>query len=462
MPKRGENGTCLDVGEFRRLKYFYGQMLSAQDFQAEQDFFREKLKLHNRCLHGYGTVCGLSVEPVPLAMECVAPEEREEKELRDELDKLLERKTGEGVSATAQAAAPENPDAKIEELRRKLDDFYKKHCKEEPRTRIRITCGLAMDCDGNELVVRRAVVADLLERLSPADYKRVKQGADTLYVSLCYCEQPVDPVRPVLPDACGATPECSYSKVQDSIRVQVTVDPLTPDHRCEPCCEPCPEPCLLLARIECFCPGHPLREWQIHNGVRRPLSLYTPTTITGISWRHGHAYTQEEAEDLLGTGDEDDVTSKGLEIRFSRPVLTSTIHRGVMDLWVIEGGGGRAGNIYHKAGRFVDLREHPYVERIFYRDITGEILEPGDRVLIILRTDFILDHCCRPVDGEHVGGRVPVIKKYAEIYGLPPLPEECAVPPLGYGPWRSGNGTPGGTFESWFYIREKEKEHGRR
>jgi hypothetical protein len=452
MPNRAADGTCVHVREFRRLKYFYGQMLGVQDFQAEQDFFRDKLKLHNRCLHGYGVVCGLLVEPLPLPIECMSREEEEEKRLRAELDALLEKK----------AAGGEADPVRIEELRRQLGDFYKQHCKEEPRTRVRIDCGVALDCGGNELIVRRAFPVDLLEQLSDADRRRVKEGADTLYLSLCYCEQPVDPVRPVVQDICGATPECAYGKLQDSIRVRVTVDPPPCDTRCETCCEPCPEACLLLARIDCFCPGHPLRAHQIHNEVRRPLSLYPPTTITGISWRNGHHYTQEEAKDLMGTHRHGMSRGKGLEIRFSRPVLASTIHPGVIDTWVIEGGRGRSANIYHKAGEFVDKPHDGTVERIFYRDVTDETLEPGDRVLVILRTNFILDECCRPVDGEHVGGRVPLIREYAEKYNLHPHHGECHIPPKGYGPWTSGNGTPGGTFESWFHIREREAEEGSR
>jgi hypothetical protein len=82
---------------------------------------------------------------------------------------------------------------------------------------------------------------------------------------------------------------------------------------------------------------------------------------------------------------------------------------------------------------------------------------------VILRTDFILDECCRPVDGENVGGRVPTITEYAEKYGPwreePPHHGDCEVPPVGYLPWTSGNGVPGGTLVSWFYIREHEHQH---
>jgi hypothetical protein len=485
----GDNAACLDIPEFRRLKYFFGQMLDARDFQAEQDFFRDKHKLHNRCLHGYGVVCGLLVEPVPFPKECTSKEEEEEKKLWDELEKLIAQKASVPSPATqtatstpvgsdkpgaqspdaqsgATSEAASDLDAQIEALRRRLGDFYKRHCREEPRTCIEIDCGMAIDCEGNELVVRRSLRVDVVQWLSAPDFQRVKQGADRLYVSLCYCERPVDPVRPVLSDTCGDTPDCVYGKLQDSVRVEITVDPPRRDKRCETCCEPCAEKCVLLAEILNFCPGHPLREHQIHNRVRRPISLYLPTKITGISWDHGRHYTQEQAKDLMGTHDRGEYRGKGLEIRFSRPVLASTIRPGVMETWIVEGGRGRRGGIYHKEGHFVDKPHDGTVDHIFYRDASGETLEPGDRVLAILRTDFILDECCRPVDGENVGGRVPTIKEYAEKYGPwreePPHHGDCEVPPDGYLPWTSGNGVPGGTFVSWFYIREHEHQHEHR
>src|SRR6516162_9412072 len=128
--------TCLDVPEFRRLKYFYGQMLGAPDFQTEQDFFREKLKLHNRCLHGYGVVCGLLVEPVPIPKDCTAAEEAEERRLREELDRLLAEKAAAPPPGGTPPEEPTELDARIEALRRELSEFYKQHCREEPRTQV--------------------------------------------------------------------------------------------------------------------------------------------------------------------------------------------------------------------------------------------------------------------------------------------------------------------------------------
>jgi len=461
-PNAGE--ACASVPEFRRLKYFYGQMLSADDFNLEQAYFREKLKLHNRCLHGYGVVCGLLVEPVPIPKECAPVEEENQwKDLFAELAELLEERAKQQAAAAGNPVDTTDVDKKIDTLRVKLAQFYKEHCREEPRTHVRIDCGLALDCQGNELVINKPVHVDLLQWLSNDDYKRVQHGAHTLYVSLCYCEQSLDPVRPVVADACGSLSSCNYGKIQDTFRIQVTVDPPIHDDRCETCCSSCKEPCLLLAKITGFIPGYELHHQHIHNEVRRPLSRYVPAGITGVSWQHGHTYTSAEAAALLGTFHPKGDHPKGLKICFSRPIAVSTIRHGVMDVWRIEGGRGRSASITNRSGKFIDLPPSGYTDHIYYRDTTGEHLDAGDRVLIILRTDFLLDKCCQPVDGENTGGRVPQLEEYVEKYGVTPHePDVCRIPPSGYLPWRSGNSIPGGKFESWFYVRERDgyREHG--
>lgn len=45
----------------RRPSYFTGQLLTAADFQAEQDYHRQARQRHNRTLHGAGIVDGLGV-----------------------------------------------------------------------------------------------------------------------------------------------------------------------------------------------------------------------------------------------------------------------------------------------------------------------------------------------------------------------------------------------------------------
>jgi len=372
--------ACLEVPELKRLQYFFGQVLGPQDFRDEQSYFREKQKLHNRCLHGFGVVCGLEVVPAPVKKGC--------------------------------DPAP------------------------EPRPRVLVRCGLAYDCAGNELVVRRDLAVDLLAHLPPSVGCRGEGGPNppgqeddvevSLWLSLCFCEQPVDPARPVLPDACGASPECSFGKLRDAVRVRVSREAPSEDEGCDGCCSPCADPCVLLARID-FVPGAPP---EIHNQLRRPITPYLATRVESVNWSHGARYTPAEASRRLAS----------LELRFSRKVRSVTLQDGVVDVWVIEGGGGRRGNIYNREGRVVSPDTEEADTLVFKAD-TGETLQDGDRVLITVRTGFMLDVCGRPVDGENVGGRVPATPDPDGSDSMPGVlsPRLPSLPP-----WSS--------FESWFFV----------
>ena len=45
----------------KRNRFFSGRLLTAEDLEIEQEYVREKLKRHNRYLHGFGVVFGLEV-----------------------------------------------------------------------------------------------------------------------------------------------------------------------------------------------------------------------------------------------------------------------------------------------------------------------------------------------------------------------------------------------------------------
>lgn len=49
---------------FERNKYFYGKLLSVEDFNLEQKYMNDKRRMMNRFLFGYGVVAGLYVLPV--------------------------------------------------------------------------------------------------------------------------------------------------------------------------------------------------------------------------------------------------------------------------------------------------------------------------------------------------------------------------------------------------------------
>jgi hypothetical protein len=84
----------------RRPKYFSGQLLTAEDFEAEQSYFLRGRRSDNRQLHGWGVVCGLGVRPSGsggvvvepglaidgLGREIVVPDPREMPDPRQPID----------------------------------------------------------------------------------------------------------------------------------------------------------------------------------------------------------------------------------------------------------------------------------------------------------------------------------------------------------------------------------------
>jgi hypothetical protein len=50
-----------ELQSLKRLRFFTGQVLTADSLELEQQYFREKLKRHNRTLHGFGIISGLKV-----------------------------------------------------------------------------------------------------------------------------------------------------------------------------------------------------------------------------------------------------------------------------------------------------------------------------------------------------------------------------------------------------------------
>ncbi|CAB3778778.1 hypothetical protein LMG28614_00728 [Paraburkholderia ultramafica] len=444
-----DKSPCAPVPEFRRLKYAYGQLLGAADFQAEQSYFREKQRLHNRCVHGYGVVCGLLVHTVPPPPECVPETAKEAAALHEALADAIRERDAQPGDERKRAL-----DAEIEKMQQQIAAHPAAPCIEPQPVQVTIECGLALDCNGDELVVRRPIIVDLWEALSVEERKKAEGCEVTLYLSLCYCEQPVDPFRPVISDECGASADCVYGKLRESVNVRVSLTGPEPDTRCETCCTACEDPCLLLAVICGFRRGYMLAAHDIDNSVRRKIGLYPFTVVTGINWVHGATYLRHEAEAIVGTEDHE----SGLEVHLSRPVRVDSLkQRGVIELWRIEGGKGRSGYITEMRGQCHPLEEVDGMARGFrYRQTDREALDYGDRIIIIVRCAFILDACCRPVDGAHIGGRVPLLPgsrcphKHITHHG-------CETPPWGCGPWTSGSGSPGSSFESWIIVSEKDE-----
>lgn len=46
---------------FKRVNYYAGKMLTLEDFKTDQQYYKDRMKLHNRFLHGCGIVSGLKI-----------------------------------------------------------------------------------------------------------------------------------------------------------------------------------------------------------------------------------------------------------------------------------------------------------------------------------------------------------------------------------------------------------------
>jgi hypothetical protein len=157
-------------GQFKRMNYFHGMLLTEQDFVDEQTYIREKLKLHNR-LHGAGVVRGLC-----LVKDCIVVD-----------------------SVTV--------------------------------TKIFIDGGWALDCAGNEVVVCRNYLVPLDEKIEelrrfgrlqrvgecqPPEYEGPK-----LYIGIRYCECKSDPAEQLTSECADDRLRPQFSRVREGFNVQV-------------------------------------------------------------------------------------------------------------------------------------------------------------------------------------------------------------------------------------------------
>jgi hypothetical protein len=380
---------CGGIPELARLRYFHGQPLSALDLRREQAYHRDKARLRNRLLHGWGIVCGLEVTVAP---------------------------------------------------RPEPEPGYEKDCEPDPtHAEVIVMPGAALDCRGDEIVVRhpRPVYVDRL--LGEDQLEALAQEPATVFLTLCFIETPIDPMRPMLASGCEPTPDCEHGRILESYRICATLEPPDRGPACEPCCGACGDVCLEIAAITGFRPGEQLRMEQLDLSGRRSLAVRELTEIVGINWVHGGTYSRDDANALLDAG---------LEVRFSRGIRVGTLIPGVVELTGIESGAGRSAASYNIEGEFVGLPSTELTEGFTYARTTGETLQYGDRLLVTVRGDFILDECCRAVDADHLGGGVPVTEDaaYLPVGGL----VEPACPPR-----PSGDGVEGGEFVSWIYVEER-------
>lgn len=56
------SSTLTEPSTLERPRYYPRQLITADDLTLEQDYVRDKLRRHNRLLHGWGVVCGAKLD----------------------------------------------------------------------------------------------------------------------------------------------------------------------------------------------------------------------------------------------------------------------------------------------------------------------------------------------------------------------------------------------------------------
>lgn len=210
-----------------RVNYFSRMLVTEGDMTADQDYFRQKLRRHNRFLHGWGTVCGLEVVPVSGIPLCV------------------EIQPGYALGPYG-------------------DEIFVS----EPVRLDLTTCGGEATTDPCEPGRIRGA--------------RSSERVQTVYVAIRYAECLARPVR-AMPVGCGCEEEvCEYSRTRDSFEIGC-LDELPPSHAIPGLCEllgkgevmpclPCPEdPWVVLAKVERRNQIGILSEEEIDNMARRQI-----------------------------------------------------------------------------------------------------------------------------------------------------------------------------------------------
>jgi hypothetical protein len=218
-------GQQLGTG-LERMRFFPRQVIGAEDLRLEQDYFRQKLRRHNRFLHGWGVVCGCQVLPAP-----------------------------EG----------------------------------QKPWQLRICPGYLLTPQGDEILIGDQALFDLstcfVQSHDPCAYARpcppvtkpVDQERHTVYLAVRYLECQSRPVR-VAPVGCGCDDaDCEYSRIRDAYEFGC-LDSLPGTHT------PSPVTCEELCKGGVFpCPGCPDDPWVVLATIVTPAAASTALQPGDIS-----------------------------------------------------------------------------------------------------------------------------------------------------------------------------------
>ena len=396
-----------------RNRYFTGKYMTARDFRADQDYFLSHHHLHNRLMHGWGVVCGLKVGLHP-----------------------------------------------------------NKDCEKEW---VVIQPGIALDSYGHELILPERTAFKLPPRPAPpvedtlsdtppsategrpggrADEDN-EAGPESFLICLRYLETEIEPVPALYSEGSYDATHYEANRVREGVCIEIKHPDEVDDDcwlsvgggseaRChDDCDEEEPGPAGTCLEPDNPCGGTvPLAlityddsdiGFKIDLEGRRELrrAAHLLTQIVDINWPHGGEMTLEELRALWDPENEE----YRLTIRFDRKLLLapddSTAYGINEHTFIIQYAGAQRDREFLAGEAKLDEND-PYqaVFAIDPRHLRGgrDNIE-NYMIYVTLKCDFIRDCHGNPVDGNHLRGRLP-----------------------------SGNGIPGGTFESWFFVTPESED----
>jgi hypothetical protein len=153
-----------------RTRFFAGQLITPDDLTQDQDYFRERMRRHNRLLHGWGIVCGAGV--------------------------TTGARAGELLVGHGYVLGPYGDEIVIAE------DVTIDLAKEDGGGNLLAACGPPADPWCHDVTVDR-------------------RANSTIYLAIRYAECPARPVRSTgCGCSCRGAGECEYSRTRDSFEIR--------------------------------------------------------------------------------------------------------------------------------------------------------------------------------------------------------------------------------------------------
>ncbi len=468
MSRKKENECDIcKIPIFERNNYYYGKLLTVRDYEDEQCYFNEKRWLINRMVNGWGVVCGLDVERIPISK---GPCE----EIKYDETKVLV-KPGLAIDCCGReilVCKDVEVSLPLDESECPSEETEKVECPEEPE---KPECPEKAEYAKEQ---NKSATVQHTEQKQDTGSKEVpEQGAIKKEYVIClkYHECKTEQVN--LPSiTCDEKERCEFNRIRDSFEIYAKpiseVDIEKPygmycpqDNKDDNCktkhayickeliegCPECPEcTCVVLAVVYVSFDkdGKPTLN-EIDKCSKRKL-IYNNSllydlihcyhkdapNIVHINWKHNHSYPWCEFKSrmLIKVDDCGNIIEKGegLIIKFNRKVIPDTLNECTffVDVLVLD-----KNDYVHRATRIpiekeIDPDKNPEFCFIPHHkwfgdtiDCDSDFRERGGKVMITLKGDFILDECNIALDGNFIGGKLP-----------------------------SGNGVEGCDFVSWFFV----------